>query len=87
MSFSTLVSSLISKFLGDYIEGSPPILSFWFIRDADNLLDFNPGDLEINLFKGEASITNLKLKASWAEKFNVPFTIKEGCHYLCLPDL
>lgn len=72
MSFSGLVASLLSRFLGDYIEGkSHPVACL-------TLKDFKEDDLDISLLKGSATVTNLKLKRNLLDKFHLPVTIREG---------
>lgn len=72
MSFSGLVASLLSRFLGDYIEGKSSVTV------SNTVKDFKEDDLDISLLKGSATVTNLKLKRNLLDKFHLPVTIREG---------
>lgn len=39
---------------------------------------FDANTMELNMLKGEATVTSLQLKRNLLDKFNLPVTIKEG---------
>lgn len=66
-----LVSYLLQRYLGDYVEGTLTSCQTYFTG-------FDPANIETQLLKGKATMKNLKLKSSVLEPLHLPFDLKEG---------